>query len=116
MASEIDPADFGHALEATRGAGARHPLVVDFYADHCTPCLTQEPLVDGLEIDLRSYAEVVKLDVTEAPDIVERLRLTTLPTVIVFADGRERARFPGLTDRGALAAAVVEIARQGGRS
>jgi thioredoxin-like negative regulator of GroEL len=115
MATDIDPAELERALEATRGAGAAHPLVVDFYAAHCTPCLTQEPLVVGLEIDIRSYGDVVKLDVTGADALVERFRLTTLPTVIVFADGRERARFPGLTDRGALAAAVVEIARKEGR-
>jgi thioredoxin 1/putative thioredoxin len=64
------------------------PVLVDFYADWCGPCKTMEPDVVALAQELEGKAKVVKVNVDRAKVLAQRLRIQSVPTTMVFAQGR----------------------------
>ena len=76
--------------------------VVDFWATWCGPCRMQAPILDSFEAEMGSTVKVGKVDVDEEPDIAQRFNIFSIPTIIVFKDGKEVARTVGVTDLGGL--------------
>ncbi|ELZ75216.1 thioredoxin [Haloferax larsenii] len=72
--------------------------LLDFYADWCGPCKTQDPILDDLEAD---YEEVSfeKVDVDEKQDVANEYQVRSLPTLIVENDDGIVDRFVGVTQR-----------------
>ena len=71
------------------------PVLVDFYADWCGPCKTMAPAVDEVAAAYQGRALVGKLNTDLAQDASTALGIRGIPTVIVFAGGREAARQSG---------------------
>lgn len=67
-------------------------FVVDFFSTTCAPCRAMEPHLKKIDHD---DVEVFKLDVGKHYSVVEQLRITAVPTIMVFVDGREAARQVG---------------------
>lgn len=80
--------------------------VVDFWAEWCGPCRTQAPIMENLAKRYGGKASVGKVDVDAEGGLAERFKVRSIPTIIVFKDGREAARFVGVTDENELAATV----------
>ena len=76
--------------------------LVDFWATWCGPCRMQAPILDSFEAEMGSTVKVGKVDVDEEPDIAQRFNIFSIPTIIVFKDGKEVARTVGVTDLGGL--------------
>ena len=76
--------------------------LVDFWAAWCGPCRMQAPILDSFEAEMGSTVKVGKVDVDEEPDIAQRFNIFSIPTIIVFKDGKEVARTVGVTDLGGL--------------
>ena len=76
--------------------------LVDFWATWCGPCRMQAPILDSFEAEMGSTVNVGKVDVDEEPDIAQRFNIFSIPTIIVFKDGKEVARTVGVTDLGGL--------------
>ena len=72
--------------------------LVDFWATWCGPCRMQAPILDSFEAEMGSTVKVGKVDVDEEPDIAQRFNIFSIPTIIVFKDGKEVARTVGVTD------------------
>lgn len=81
-------------------------VVVDFYADWCAPCRQMKGLIKELAGDLDGRAEVLKVDVDASPEIASRFGVKSIPTLLVFRDGKPRQRFAGLVDRNRILQAV----------
>ena len=73
---------------------AERPVIAEFSTPDCTPCVLQERLVDGAVHDLRGTAEVVKVDLTENPEMADQFNIRSVPTVLVFHKGRSRPDSP----------------------
>ena len=61
-------------------------VVVDFYADWCGPCQMLAPLLEQLEKE--TSIKIVKINVNEIPDIARAFRIMSIPTLMLFKDGK----------------------------
>ena len=71
------------------------PVLVDFYADWCGPCKIVAPMVDEIAGAHTGALLVAKVDSDRAQDIVQRLEILGVPTIILFEGGEEMARSVG---------------------
>ena len=79
----------------TRVRNTEGVALVDFWADWCPPCKALGPAIDQLAAD-RDDALVAKVDVDDNKTLARSLGVSSIPTVIVFKDGREFERLVGL--------------------
>lgn len=71
---------------------------VDFYADWCGPCRMMDPVVHALATALNGKVKVAKLDIDAAQRVTASFQVTSIPTMILFKDGKEVSRLQGVKD------------------
>lgn len=76
--------------------------LIDFYADWCGPCRMMTPIIAKLATELAGTAQVVKVNTENAPNTTLSLSITSIPTILVFKDGREVSRTVGVRDETTL--------------
>lgn len=72
--------------------------LVDFYADWCGPCRMLAPVLEKVAKDVSGKASIAKLDIDHAQQIASSFQITSVPTLILFKDGKEVGRLVGLRD------------------
>jgi thioredoxin 1 len=77
------------------------PVLVDFYADWCAPCRMIAPVLEELAKETPN-AKIVKVNVDRAPQLAARYGVNSIPTLMVFKDGRIAAQHVGLANRAEL--------------
>jgi thioredoxin 1 len=98
MAKEITTANFeAEVLKSEK------PILIDFWATWCGPCMRQGPIVE--ELAEEGYA-VGKVDVDQNMALAQQFRVVSIPTLILFKDGAEAQRFVGLTSKEELKSAL----------
>lgn len=68
------------------------PVLVDFWAEWCPPCRMLAPTLEKLAKEYGDRVKVCKLNVDEVPDIASRFNVSSIPTLILFREGKEAAR------------------------
>jgi thioredoxin 2 len=96
---EVPSAEAFDAL--VRGAG--QPVVVDFWAPWCGPCRMVAPEIAKVAASNAGRFIVVKINTDAVPELGERFRIQSIPTMAIFEGGRETARTTG-----AMPAAQIE--------
>ena len=91
MAQEITTANF-----ETEVLKSEKPVLIDFWATWCGPCMRQGPVVE--ELAEEGYA-VGKVDVDQNMALAQQFRVVSIPTLILFKNGTEVQRFVGLTSK-----------------
>jgi thioredoxin 2 len=76
-------------------AEAPVPVLVDFWAPWCGPCRTMAPELERAARQVAGSALVVKVDTDAVPELGERFRIRSIPTLAVFRGGREVSRAAG---------------------
>ena len=71
------------------------PVLVDFYAEWCGPCKMAAPVLDKLADELSGKISIVKMDVDENSESPSKFGVMSIPTVILFKDGKEIDRKVG---------------------
>ena len=64
------------------------PVLVDFYADWCGPCKMMTPIVEGLAQGYDGKVKVGKLNIDDEMEIAQQYRVMSIPTFILFKDGK----------------------------
>jgi thioredoxin 1 len=95
MSKQVTQATFEH--EVLRAPG---PVLVDFWADWCTPCHAVAPLLQQIA-DERNLT-LVKVDYDQEPELAERYGVQSIPNMILFEDGQPRAQTIGARPKSAL--------------
>ena len=83
MTQQISAAEF-----ESKVLGASKPVLVDFFATWCGPCRMMAPTIDEVSQEMAGKASVYKLDIDEAPQIAQQLGIMSVPTFMVFKDGK----------------------------
>lgn len=86
---------------------AEQPTLIDFYADWCGPCRAMSSVVDELANDVEGKANVVKVNVDDAPEIASRYGVASIPTFVVVRNGEATDKLVGGQTKEALANAVA---------
>ena len=85
--------------------------LVDFYADWCGPCRMIATIVEELATEMSGTAKIAKLDIDSAQETTSNLGVTSIPTIILFKNGKEVKRVVGVKDKDTLKAMInAEIA------
>ena len=100
-----DEATFDAAI-----AAAGVPIAVDFWAPWCGPCRAMAPELEKAATRLSGRALIVKVNTEAVPELGERFRIQSIPTLAVFKGGREVARSSGARPAAAIESFITQSA------
>lgn len=101
MSLHIHATDLDHFQSDVVDSSLRRPVLVDFWADWCSPCLVVAPVLESIVEAMDGAMMLVKVEVDDGENmkLAGRYRVRGFPTVILFNEARELGRFSGARSR-----------------
>lgn len=75
------------------------PVLVDFWAPWCNPCMRAAPIVDEFASEVVGKVKVGKINIDEEPELAQTFGVMTIPTMMVFKDGKQVGKRIGLCSK-----------------
>jgi len=86
-----------------------HGLVlVDYWAEWCAPCLTQNPILEEIALEIKEYASLAKVDIADNRVIADQQKVKNIPTLILYKDGDEVQRFSGIQSKEIIINSIIQ--------
>ena len=90
MSEKTLPKSFFELLKTTK-----KPVLVDFYADWCGPCKMVSPAIKRVARDFTGKIMTVKINVDKAQVVAAKYMIRSIPTIMLFKDGKDVMRLTG---------------------
>ena len=84
------------------------PVLVDFFAEWCSPCRQMLPVLEDVSKELGDKLKVVKMNIDESPETPTNFGVRGIPTLIMFKNGQAVAPHSGAMTKSKLAAWINE--------
>ena len=78
------------------------PVVVDFWAEWCGPCKMIGPSLEEISAEMAGKVKIVKMNVDENPGVPGTFGIRSIPTLILFKDGKAASQKVGAAPKGEL--------------
>ena len=75
------------------------PVLVDLWAPWCGPCTALAPIVEEIAVEYEGKLKVVKLNIDENPMVAANYQVMSIPTLLIFKDGKVDAQLVGLVGK-----------------
>ncbi|MBI4165677.1 MAG: thioredoxin [Acidobacteria bacterium] len=75
------------------------PVLVDFWAEWCSPCRMMAPTVDALAKEYAGRVKFGKMNVDDSPSTPPRYQVRGIPTLLIFKDGLVADQYVGVTSK-----------------
>jgi thioredoxin 1 len=89
--------------------GSSEPVLVDFWAPWCGPCRMLAPTIEKIAGEFQGKVKVGKMNTDANPDTPGGLRISAIPTVILFQGGKEVARMTGVQPEAKFKEALTQV-------
>ena len=77
-------------------------VLVDFWAEWCSPCLRYTPILKALDEEVGDQAIIAKLEVDSEPEIADAYEILSIPTTVIFKDGEIIDQIVGIKSKDEL--------------
>ena len=81
---------------------AKAPVLVDLWAPWCRPCLMIAPILDELAEEYNGRLSIVRLDVDQNPRTASKYGIMSIPTLLIFKEGKPIAHIVGFRPKAEL--------------
>ena len=79
-----------------------NPVLVDFYAEWCGPCQIMKPRILDVAERMGDDIKVIQINVDKEKELATRFRIASVPTLIIFKNGKQQWRQSGIISAHAL--------------
>ncbi|MCD4719254.1 MAG: thioredoxin [Desulfobacula sp.] len=83
--------------------------LVDFNANWCAPCKAQEPVIKKLIKTYQNRASIIEINIDDHRTLATQYMVQSIPTLILFKDGKEIKRFVGLQSETTIAKSLDDV-------
>ena len=87
---------FNELIQSTK------PVLVDFYAEWCGPCQIMKPRILDVAERMGDDVKIVQIDIDKEKELATRFRIQSVPTLIIFKNGKQQWRQSGVISAHAL--------------
>jgi thioredoxin len=85
------------------------PILVDAWAPWCGPCRAVAPVLDQLAAESRNRYRIAKLNVDQNPQIAAQYQIASIPTMLIFKDGKLIDRIIGAQPKAVIAQKLATV-------